>query len=177
MKIYGHWVKIVAFLIFVFGLSIGVFAESKITAKGQGVHHKAELKVFLNENIYYGGKNRIEFKAKGLEPRGLYTVWLLKGSAMAGVGKSPYSFFADNLGQGTYVGGVEAHKLGSWHTIKIVIHEDSDAENMDEDNLTTVFLVDIEEFLSGKKGTSEDQELIKPKISIYKGPLKIRISN
>lgn len=172
MKVHNYGVKTVIFLFFVFGLSTEVFAESKITVRGQGSYSRAEVKVSLNENIYYGGKNKIEFKVKGLESRGTYTVWLLKGSAMAGIGKPPYSFFADGLGRASYSGMIEANELGNGQTIKIVGHKDSVAKNTGEGNLVTVFLIDVKEFLSGKKSTSEGQSLIKPKISIYKGLLK-----
>lgn len=169
-------VKIAVFLFLILGLSTVVFAELKITVRGKAPFRRAEIKVFLNEDIYYGGKNKIKFQAKGLEPQGVYTVWLIKSQSMTGLGKPPYAFFADSMGRATYISNVEAHKLGSWQTIKIVNHKDSAADNMDKSNLVTVFLIDLKQFLSGK-GVVSESPMIKPKISVYKGPLPTKPKN
>lgn len=173
-----NFLKFTLWLVLIFSLSVSVsvavLAESRISLRGQVPYAKAELEVSLNENVYYGGKNRIKFDLEGLDPRAVYTIWLEKGSQNKGLGSSPYSFIADSRGRGVYLAGVEAYKLGSWQTIKIVQHKDSLAENMGEDNLATVFIVDIREFLSGKKAASQSQGEIKPKITIYKGPLPVK---
>ncbi len=172
MKSCSLRVKAVIVLVFIFSLSTTVFAESKITVKGQSVYRNSELKLYLNENLYYGGKNKLEFTLKGLEPRGVYTVWLEKPYSSLGLGDRPYSFISDSSGRAKYVAKFEAHKLRSWELIKIVRHKDSMAENMDGDNLVTVFTVDIEEFLSGRGHSGKGGVLTKPKITIYKGPMK-----
>jgi len=173
MRFWRSRVKVIVLLVFTLSLSTAVFAESRVSLRGQAPYRKAELEVSLNENIYYGGKNRIEFSLKALEPKATYSIWLEKGSQSKGLGNSPHSFIADTRGRAAYTSEVEAYKLGSWQIIKIVRHKDSVPENRGEENLETVFIVDIGEFLSGKKVGLKSQSSLKPKITIYKGPLNI----
>jgi len=152
-----------------FSQPTAVLAESRIRVKGQAPYTRAALELSLNQDLYYGGNNRIHFSLTGLESGGIYSVWLEKGAQTKPLSGDLSSFFADSYGRAKYAVEIQAHKLHSWQVIKIVQHKDGDLSRMVEDNLATVFKVDIAEFLSGASGGWKEGGFIKPKITIYKG--------
>jgi len=147
--------KIALIIFLIFGLSrIGFCENITVTVAADSTHPGAKATVSLNQDLYYGGKNRIIFKVEGLKPDNVYTVWLAKASPsepLTGLGDSPYLLNVDaNLGA-TYVAAVEAYKLNAWQSIKIMLHKDANPQNLGKDNLITVFTISLKELLSGKE--------------------------
>src|SRR3989338_8054437 len=136
-------VKIAAVILLIFGFFRAGFSQNiTVTAASTASYPGAKAIVSLNQDLYYGGKNRINFEAKGLKPDGVYTVWLAKAAAnepLTGLGNPPYLLTVNANQQATYVAAVEAYKLNAWQAIKIMLHKDADPQNLDKDNLINVF--------------------------------------
>ena len=158
VKLSLRFLAVVIAIFLIIGFSRVAFSETiTVASAGSGTYKSAKISASLNQDLYYGGKNRINFQAQGLEPSDVYTVWLVKQSAaapMTGLGDFPYLLKVDSSGRVAYTATVDAYKLNNWQDIKVMLHKDGDLQNLDKANLTTVFNIDINELLSGKVKSS-----------------------
>jgi len=78
-------------------------------------------------------ENNLSFKANGLRPNGVYTVWFVNMKPKkheAGAGQPPYMFKTDAGGNGTYSATLGESPFGKWQTVMIVLHPNGDPMNM-----------------------------------------------
>ena len=75
---------------------------------------------------------KLTITARGLVPRGLYTVWLIErkdGGATRGLGVADYSFTADGAGTGRFISTMHEYDFAYWDILEIRHHPDGNAEN------------------------------------------------
>ena len=75
---------------------------------------------------------KLTITARGLVPRGLYTVWLIErkdGGATRGLGVADYYFTADGAGTGRFISTMHEDDFAYWDILEIRHHPDGNAEN------------------------------------------------
>jgi len=121
-----------------------VFAK-EITVYGSPTHTAVQAKIAVKDTSYEWEKELV-IKAEGLRALGVYTVWLISeesSQSMKGVGKFPYDFQADSSGQAVYRVRVDTADLQKESFLRVVLHKDGDARNLDKTNVLTTFTVRI----------------------------------
>ena len=137
-------------LLFLSSITLEVYADYKLSVDGVKSHSAAQAEISAEE-VSGPDKKILKIEAKGLVPEGVYTVWLINEKpkmSMSGAGQPPYAFIADAQGYGAYKAILDKNTLNQWQIIRVVLHKDGDAKNMNKDSMTSVFEVKIEDLLN-----------------------------
>jgi hypothetical protein len=125
---------------------------ARVDVEGEAAHSGASAVISVDED--YLGEKTLGILSFDLKPYGVYTVWFVNQQpemSMAGAGSAPYSFITNARGNGNYKSKVSAYDLDNRQMLKVVLHKDGDAKNMDMGNLKAAFAVN----LSSLRGSSD----------------------
>ncbi len=132
-------------ILVLFGVALGNLAYAvTIVVDGEATHNGASAIISIDED--YLGEKTLSVKALKLKPYNIYTVWFVNQTpemAMQGAGSAPYFFATDSRGRGEYKSRVSAYDVDNWQMLKVVLHVDGDAKNMDMDNLQPAFITTL----------------------------------
>ena len=114
-------------------------AERTIVLEMGPAGEGAQGEVVIADNAQ--DQKEITINASGLQPKSVYTVWLVsvKSSMIpfmkpkmekTGLGEGDYSFKTDDTGDGQYAGAISTTDLEKWQMLKIAHHPDGDPTNM-----------------------------------------------
>ncbi|MDD5552796.1 MAG: hypothetical protein PHE18_02870 [Candidatus Omnitrophica bacterium] len=120
--------------IFALALFIAVFGASA-HAEMMG---KKDISVMTEPSGTYG-MTKVVVNASGLEPADAYSIYMVKGDDMKGVGIPPYKLSPDSQGNISTDVMVTTDSLKNNEAIKIYRHEDGNVNNLDKTNLKEVF--------------------------------------
>jgi hypothetical protein len=76
-------------------------------------------------------KCKLAIEVKGLDPKKVYTAWLVKPGKMMGLGSSPYRLKVDAKGNAKIVtADMAVSDAMTWPTVEIVWHKDGNPKNV-----------------------------------------------
>ena len=118
--------SLIAFAIFVFGISAMAGSGHELTLDATKEHPAAKGTALIKDNY-------VSIQARGLKSNSVYTVWFVNMKPKkheTGAGSAPYMFKTDANGFGQYSAPLRESPFGKWQMIMIVLHTNGDPADM-----------------------------------------------